>query len=280
MVRIQIGNLDGAIEFIQRHAPDQMDLLNANLKHRQIRHSSIKSKQSSPKLKVVQQTILIDDEAGRIAKVVGQFAVFRAWAYAHTIDNGNGRIEREELENVSKQEYWTYDPRTKRIYLSGQLRVVKRLDKSAIECGLSHIGETNKPGKRRIKVDLSGSLQESSARLYASWMAAKDQEREGITISRDVLYALWDVSIPTLLTWEKITHIDKQSNYAQQNDTSIDKVPPHTYLTLNRDGSHSTAWRLPNTYTVTNKSIQEQENPRRSGKWFNVEFCKPNGVVH
>ncbi|MEQ8673437.1 MAG: hypothetical protein RLP44_10450 [Aggregatilineales bacterium] len=283
LLRIQIGNVEGAIDFIQRHAPEEIDWLNAQLKHHKVTPPSINPERSLSKIKVVYQTVLIDAEAGRIAKVIGHFGLFRAWAYAHAIDDGDGRVERDALENIWKdagiaiskrhsrrlikeginQGYWTLDTRTGRIYLSGQLRVAKQLVKSAIQSGLSHIVETNKPGKRRVEVDLSGGVQEASANLYAAWMATKDQEREGITISRDMLCSLWDVSIPTLLKWEDIAHVRKHSNYAQQNDTSIDKVPSHAYLTLNRDGSHSAAWRLSNTYTITDKSIQQHH---RTGK--------------
>ncbi len=294
LVRIQIGNVDGAIDFIQRHAPEQMEWLNTRLKHQKVTPSAIKSKQSSTKLKVVQKTVLIDAEAGHIAKAIGQFGVFRAWAYAHTVDNGDGRVERDALKNVWKDAevakserharrlikeginrgYWTHDNRTGRIYLSGQLRVARQLVKSAFDDGYSHIIETNKPGKRRVEVDLSGSLKEASACLYAAWMATKDSEREGITISREMLCALWDVSIPTLLKWESLAHVRKQANYAQQNETSIDKVPGHAYLTLNRDGSHSAAWRLPNTYTITDKSIQQRLRTGKSKKIRKAVQCE------
>lgn len=73
-------------------------------------------------------------------------------------------------------------------------------------------------------------------------MATKDSEKEGMIINRDMLCALWDVSFPTLLKCEEITHIGKRANYAQQNDTSIPHVPAHAYLTLNRDGLHFAAW--------------------------------------
>ncbi|MEQ8671864.1 MAG: hypothetical protein RLP44_05320 [Aggregatilineales bacterium] len=286
LIRIQIGNIQGAIDFIQHHAPDEMDWLNAQLRPRQIALPSIKSEQALAKIKVVQQTVLIDAEAGRIAKVVDQFGIFRSWAYGHAVDDGDGHIERDELEVIwyeagvatSKRHcrrlikeginlgYWTHDKKTGRIYLSGQLRVAKQLVNTAVNLGHSHLVETNKPGKRRVEVDLSGSMQESSAQLYAAWMITKDSEREGITISRDMMCALWDVSIPTLLKWETIAHIGKQANYAQQNDTSTDHVPAHAYLTLNRDGSHSAAWRLPNTYTIADKSIQQHPRTGKSKK--------------
>jgi hypothetical protein len=71
------------------------------------------------------------------------------------------------------------------------------------------------------------------------------------------------VSIPTLLSWESIAGIGKQANYAQQNDTSINEVPKHAYLTLNRDGTYAVAWRLPNTYIVNDLSIHHHS---RTGK--------------
>jgi hypothetical protein len=68
------------------------------------------------------------------------------------------------------------------------------------------------------------------------------------------------VSVPTLLSWEEIAGIGKQANFAQSNDTSLNNVPAHAYLTLNRDGSTAAAWRLPNTYFVNNRSIQQHSH--------------------
>jgi hypothetical protein len=108
-----------------------------------------------------------------------------------------------------------------------------------------------------------GTLQDASANLYSAWLIAKDSERKGTTISREMLCELWQVSIPTLLSWEEIAGIGKQANYVQQNDTSLDEVPAHAYLTLNRDGTYAAAWRLPNTYFVKDKSLQQHS---RTGK--------------
>ncbi len=285
LIRIQIGNFDGAIEFIQRHAPEEIDWLRKQLQivgKGYLLRQNQKSETPIIEIKQITHPALIDAEAGRIARAIGQFTAFRAWAYGHMIDDGDGRIQRNELENIwyethictSKRHarrllnegighgYWTFDKRTKRVYLSGQLKVAQQLTQSAISADMAHLIETNKPGKRRIKVDLSGNVGEASANLYSAWMSTKDQEREGITISREMLCALWNVSIPTLLKWEEYAHIRKQANYAQQNDTSIDNVPDHAYLTLNRDGTYASAWRLPNTYTVTDESAQHP----RTGK--------------
>jgi hypothetical protein len=156
--------------------------------------------------------------------------------------------------------YWTLDTSRKRIYLTGQVKVAAQLVRKATETGEEDIVGTNLPGRRRVKVSLAGSLQEASARLYAAWFASKDLQHKGTIISRETLCRLWQVSVPTLLTWERIAGIDSQSSYAQTNGTSIDRVPSYAYLTLNRDGSYSAAWRLPNTYIVGDHDIQQHSH--------------------
>ena len=163
------------------------------------------------------------------------------------------RIIRQGID----QGYWTQDEATKRIYLFGQVRVTKKLVKQALDAGFHHLLDTNKPGKCRIQVNLSGSMQEASAYLYTAWLVSKDPGHKGTTISRDSLCELWQVSVPTLLAWEDIAGIGKQANFAQSNDTLPDNVPAHAYLTLNRDGKYATAWRLSNTYYVNDRSIQK-----------------------
>jgi hypothetical protein len=71
------------------------------------------------------------------------------------------------------------------------------------------------------------------------------------------------LSVRSIQAWESIAGIGKQANYAQQNDTSVNEAPKHAYLTLNRDGEHAVAWRLPNTYIVNDTSIQHHS---RTGK--------------
>ncbi|MGB7340272.1 MAG: hypothetical protein WBC91_15345, partial [Phototrophicaceae bacterium] len=229
---------------------------------------------------LVPDDILVDAEAGRIARLIGQFGVYRAWVFAHSIDDGDGWVERKQLEDLwqtvgvakSKRQarriiqqgiqggYWTQDKNTKRIYLFGQVKVTSKLVETALDSGYHHLIETNKPGKRRVQVNLSGTVQEASANLYAAWLVAKDPECKGTTISRDILCDLWQVSVPTLLSWEEIAKIGKQANFAQSNDTSLENVPAHAYLTLNRDGTTASAWRLPNTYFVHNKAIQQHSH--------------------
>lgn len=139
LIRIQAGNVEGAIDFVQRHAPEQMDWLNTQLKFHKLQQSDTTTPAPFLHIRAVRQTVLIDAEAGRLAKVMGQFGVFRAWAYAHHIDDGDGRVERTKLEDIwrdtqiaqSKRHarrllkegiqhgYWTVDRRSQRVYLSG-----------------------------------------------------------------------------------------------------------------------------------------------------------------
>ncbi|MEL7434791.1 MAG: hypothetical protein AAFN11_12660, partial [Chloroflexota bacterium] len=142
--------------------------------------------------------------------------------------------------------------------LTGQVKLAQQLVSACLNApDYCHLVETNKPGKRRLQVDLSGTLQEASAKLYAAWFVAKDTKHKATTISREMLCDLWQVSVPTLLKWESLVGVQKQANYAQSNDTILKNVPAHAYLTLNRDGTTASAWRLPNTYTVTHKNIQQ-----------------------
>ena len=286
LARVRARNVSGAIEYIERHAPDLRQWLAGQIQHYYPKFHIRKSfsKQFAENVKRIQrfvalvpEGILVDPESGRIARLIGQFGVYRAWVFAHSTDDGDGWVERKQLENlwqtvgVAKgkrqarriiqrgisQGYWTQDKATKRIYLFGQVRITTKLIEEALDAGYHHLIETNKPGKRRVQVNLAGSVQEASAYLYAAWHVAKDPERKGTTISREMLSELWQVSVPTLLSWEEIVGIRKQANFAQSNDTTLDNVPAHAYLTLNRDGTTATAWRLPNTYYVNNGSIQQ-----------------------
>ena len=172
---LRAKNVDGAINFVQRHIPELTKWLHLQIKRyaphavKQIQQTNIitKVQASVADVTVVPDGILIDAEAGRIARILGQFGVFRAWAYAHSIDDGDGWIERKELEVVwrnlsiasSKRHgrriiqqgiqwgYWTQDKATKRIYLTGQIKVAKQLVKQTIDAGFHHLVETNKPYK-------------------------------------------------------------------------------------------------------------------------------------
>lgn len=152
--------------------------------------------------------------------------------------------------------FWTYRRNNKQVYLTGLGKLSIKLTELALSKNDITI-ETNHPGRQRMWVDLSGDLEQAIANTYAAWFASKG---EHITISRDTLMALWNVTLPTLTRWEERSGIIKTKNFAQSHETSIDKVPSHAYLCRNReDGSEYTTWQLPNTYHAP-KTIQQHPN--------------------
>lgn len=300
---LRAGRVQIAVTIIERHAPEQMAWLEGHTKSIQAQPQVNAVSLAAPKvseilatLAIVPDSVKVDAEVGRIAYVLGQFSVFRAWAYGLAADNGDGWMERAELEtlwehvgiatssrharrliqNGVAQGYWSQDRTRKRIYLTGQVKVAAQLVRKAVATGKEEMVGTNLPGRRRVAVNLVGSLQEASARLYAAWFISKDTRCNGTMISRETLCRLWGVSVPTLLTWENIAKIVSQGNYAQSNDTAIDHVPQHAYLTLNRNGSYTAAWRLPNTYTVGDRTIQQHS---RTGKAKQVRRAVRNEIA-
>lgn len=290
---LRTGKIQQAVSFIQHHAPEQIEWLNRQIKgsrgHVRVDSNAPKSINEYmllSRIAVVPEIVKIDTEVGRIARVLGQFALFRAWAYGLAAGKGDGWINRNELESLWRnlgiartprharrlisdgvsEGYWTQDRINKRIYLSGQVKVAAQLVRKALVTGDPDIVGTNLPGRRPVTVNLAGTLQEASARLYAAWLASKDPQHNGTIISRETLCQLWRVSTPTLLTWEGVAGIDSQANYAQQNDTTIDRVPAYAYLTLNQDGSYAAAWRLPNNYTVVDQTIQQHSHTGKAKK--------------
>jgi hypothetical protein len=267
LLRLRAGNTQGAIDYIQRHAPELTGWLSLHLPQKRI------DKKQWP-IGVVRASDhpmpFVDPEVGRIAYVLGMFGIYRAWGYGHAIDNGDGWVTRAELEQCwqeaeiatserhrrrllkqgTENGFWTVDQTCQRIYLTGQVKLSTQMVRQAITSGLGHLLETNKPGKRRVAIDLSGSMQQAAANLYTGWLSVNDPKQKGKMISRETLCQLWKVSVPTLLKWEALSTIRKQANFAQSNETHTSQVPAHAYLTLNRDGSHAVAWRLPNTYFV------------------------------
>ena len=104
-------------------------------------------------------------------------------------------------------------------------------------CACYHyLVETNKLGKRRVQVNLTGITQEASGHLYVSWLLTKYSQCKRTAISHDMLCDLWQVSVPTQSALGKIAGIGKQPNFAQSNNMSPINVPAQAYLTLNRDG--------------------------------------------
>ena len=174
------GKVQVAMNFIQRYASEQMAWLDKQITRFQAQNQFDSALPTTPKargslstLAVAPDQVKIDAEAGRIAHVLGQFVVFRAWAYGLAADNGDGWIKREELETLwrhggiasssrharrlvrlgANEGYWSQDKARKRIYLTGQVKVAAQLVRKAIGIGDQVIVGTNLPGRRRVTVE-------------------------------------------------------------------------------------------------------------------------------
>lgn len=286
---IRHRKVEEAIAFMLRHAPEDSEWLTQQVERSAPRllgkiTNEPETDTSETPITIIPDATYIDTEMGRLAVVLGQVPLFRAWAIAQGIDDGDGWIERDTLERLWRAErvggsprhlrriiqhgvehgYWTYDKETKRIYLTGQVKLGKRLVQAALAAGYGHILETNLPGRKRVSVDLAGSIQQVAANLYGAWLSSKDRDGSGVMISRDTLMLLWNVSTPTLRAWEKALGIARQFNYAQTDDPSLENVPAHAYLIARQDGTYGAGWRLPNRYFVKSRKIKEHPNVGKS----------------
>lgn len=220
--------------------------------------------------------VRLDPELGRLAVARREFVPLRVWLYAHAAQDGSGRIDRETLFNhlitlgivttrraydhILKQgerRYWR--GRGRNLWLVGYKALAERLVTAALETR-AELVSTNRPGRRKVYLDLSGSLKEAQAQVYAAWLYDKAQERfivtgsglkairTGLTISRETLKRLWRRSKNTLLEWEHLTGVTSEPNFAQHDDPTAAAVPDHAYLCQDKRGREFASWRLPNTY--------------------------------
>lgn len=90
LVRLRARNIQGAVDYIQRHAPELQDWLNSQIKQYAPHYHHKKSQKSnlSTSIHLLQQDvrfvpdgILIDAEAGRIARILTNLAYF---GHGHT----------------------------------------------------------------------------------------------------------------------------------------------------------------------------------------------------
>lgn len=220
-----------------------------------------------------------DVELARLAMLLGQFALYRIWVYTQRrIGDGSGHIQRNELRRAllevgisysrrhfnrllhqGEDLFWTIDNSTQFIYLTGVVRLAERLSKQILQTVHARTLNTNKPGQRRMQVNLGGSIEDAKAQIYATWFIQKDRNGAGVQISRQTLTSLWGVSVPTLQDWERRANIRVSRNYAQQQEISLAhhdgvfEVPHHAYLCLDIKGRDFVSWQLANSYQVTSK---------------------------
>jgi hypothetical protein len=226
------------------------------------------------------RTVFVDPELSRLAVALHTFPVFRVWCYAHALQKGSGWIEKEMLYEALQQlmvaatrrqfnhllqqgngRFWTLARATgpdghveTRFYLRSPMTVAGRLTKWARRQNAALVA-TNRPGARRIEIDLTGRLQDAEARVYNAWLAHKG---ESVQIERLILELLWNRRTTTLLTWERRAGIITEPVYAEFDNIYESPVPDHAYLCQATDGSLYASARLPNKY----HPVAVNEHPR------------------
>lgn len=224
--------------------------------------------------------VWVDCELGRVAICRHELPEFRVWAYAHKFANGEGRILKSDLLGVCRQLtltpnrstfngilargnrlYWR--ERGGYLYLTSWRKLSARLTKWQAKYDPDHVA-TNRPGQRRVQLNLTGSLKLAHALIYNGWIAVKSEKLGYLEIARSTLSALWGRSKRQLLTWEKLVGIRAELRYAEHHDITAPLVPNYAYLCLDTDGVEFASWRLPNRFYATPVNISETNGQRKA----------------
>lgn len=190
-------------------------------------------------------TIAGDPELARLAVGLNEAPQFRLWLVLLQMvrDTNINYVLRADLEAMLRKYGITVSERNlrrwlkhghglfwnvteKRIYFAGYKTVSIRLVERAVHKKLPDLISTNRPGKRSMYFDVSGSLQQFEANVYAAWIAF----RENPTIARSTLSALFNREPRILRQWDKSANIDVITNEAQFAPDYFAEVPEHGYM--------------------------------------------------
>lgn len=225
------------------------------------------------------QKVWVDCELGRVAICRHELPEFRLWNYAHKFAGGSGRILKSELLGAYRQ----YAPSTNRttfkgiiargnrlywrerngyLHLTSWRKLSQRLTRWEAKYHPDHV-TTNRPGQRRVLLDLTGSLKLAHALIYNGWIAVKSERLGYLEISRWTLEKLWHRSRRQLLAWEQLVGITTELRYAEHHDITAPLVPNYAYLCLDTDGAEFASWRLPNRFTPAPAILSATNGQRR-----------------
>lgn len=230
--------------------------------------------------------VRVDVELARLAVAAGRVLPFRIWAVAHQlaqqINRNPGWIDRLTLKkellrlgivgsnrmitHLLKRYagmFWTFDPETGRLYLTGAERLTTRLGRTFPRELREDMIDTNKPGTFKTYVDMSGALADVEARLYNAWFAVKSEKYGFVEIGREALEILWQRCANTLRDWEARAGIKKRVRYAETYETHHDLVPSYAYLCRDTAGETFVSWRLPNRYLPQDAEIHPRKGNAR-----------------
>jgi hypothetical protein len=215
--------------------------------------------------------IRIDPELGRLAVALNLAAEFRLWCAARHHFGIPGWTTRQTLlaqlredgVPLSKRHYnrllangsglfWGQG-KDDRIWLRSVVKVAQRLTALAVQTQPELVA-TNLPGVRDMYLRIDGDMQRFKARIYAGWMAY----REDPVIARSTLAGLFNCTPDTLRNWEALLgpSLSVVRTWAQSaidlkdDDRLFDYLPSHAYTYLTRKHQVRLRWQLPNRYVT------------------------------
>lgn len=223
--------------------------------------------------------VWIDCELGRVAICRHELPEYRMWLYGHQLANGSGRILRSELSGISgklglvtnrstfngiiargNRLYWR--ERDGYLYLTSWKKLASKLTKWQAKYEPDHVA-TNRPGQRRVQLDLTGSLKLAHALIYNGWIAVKSEKLGYLEISRWTLERLWGRNRRQLRSWEALVGIRTEARYAENTDIHNPQIPAHATLCLDKGGGEFSTWQLSNRIYPANTTISNTKGQGR-----------------
>lgn len=221
-----------------------------------------------------------DPELGRLTVGLYCAAEFRLWIIGRELTraaSGSGVVSKKALRDrvaaygihytprhynrllkAGNGLFWTIHDQT--IYLRSIVKVACDVMQKAEEHNL-YI-DTNRPGVREVYLDVSGSLEQWEAMLYAGFVTHRSYSKD-LVISRETQAVLFNRHENTIRRWEENrlkNIIVKRTNYAQCPDIEryYDAIPDHVqpyvariYFRNQVEDVVRLRWQLPNSYHTT-----------------------------
>jgi hypothetical protein len=284
-----LKRLDEAGKNIRKHKVSE-DFEGAAPSEKMLRNAKV-SNVMTPAEERTEHFVLCDPELARVTIGLHLFPLYRVWLYGQQAAGGVGWLHRDRLiEHViglgfigsrryfnmlqkrpESRLFWRVDTVTNRVYLVGQVKLAERLVKRALAENPALV-ENDRPGARRVRLDLTGRLKEAQARVYNACLAQRAERREQlgapgsgyVQTSRVSLKNLFGrKSVHTFRKWEQAEGVKSEPGYAEHHDPQGALVPAHAYLCADETGATYASWRLPNRYRPG--SITEHPHKGQSG---------------
>ena len=242
----------------------------------------------------LERFVLVDPELGRLAVYRRELSEYRVWCYAKKFSDGSGKVNRKAFYDylhglgiiASKRTfddillrgnhlYWK--ARKHNIYLTGWGKLSKKLTRWAEKFHPESV-TSNRPGMRRVWLDLTGKLQTCHASIYHAWFAVRAGDDGYLDISRAALVDLWGRSVRCLIQWERVAGIKIKERYAESYNINSCMIPPYAYLCVDKNGQEFASWQLPNRFIIPSVNVHQHNGQRRKVRRLvnaSVDTSKP-----